>query len=395
MHIAEQALALQRAGLSIRIVTYHLGRDVAELPTTRTVRVPWYTKTGPGPSWHKFYVDPLLLATTMRVARAWQPDIIHAHLHEGCVLGAFVARTMRLPLVFDVQGSLTGELIAHRFVLTRPVWLRNVWYALERRIDHWPDVVVAQSTEMRAELEQRFGVPAGRIVMAYDGVNTDVFRPGPADAMLRARLGIPEGRKVVVYLGGLSPHKGVDILLDAFPKVLTHVPEAFLLLMGYPREEHYRRRVYREGLQDAVRVTGRIPYEEASRYLRLGDIAVAPKRSQTEANGKIYNYMAAGLPTVAFDTIVNRDILGDLGVYVYELDDIKGLAAAMVKLLTDEQARKDLAEKIREKAVRDYSWDKVAGRLAGAYAKAQRLAQRPTASVEFDKLQTREHRGPQ
>lgn len=370
MHIAEQAYALQRAGFVVQIVTYHLGRDLPGLVVRRTWRVPWYRKLGPGPSWHKFYVDGLLLIKAWQAARRFKPDIIHAHLHEGCILGAVVSRALGIPLVFDVQGSLTGELIAHRFPLVRLKVLRQGWYALERWIDHLPDMLVAQSTEMYEELVERFRVAPDKIIMTYDGVNTHVFRPGQRDEALMHKLNLPVDRKVIVYLGGLSPHKGVDILLDAFPLVLKAVPSAYLLLMGYPNEEHYRARVKALGLEGSVKITGRIPYEDAPRYLNLGDIAVAPKRSQTEANGKIYNYMAAGLPTVAFDTIVNRDILGDLGAYVHDLNDVKGLAAAIVTLLNDDRLRKTLAERIRRKAVDDYSWDKVAQRLAGAYERA-------------------------
>ncbi|MEX2054887.1 MAG: glycosyltransferase family 4 protein [Candidatus Andersenbacteria bacterium] len=370
MHIAEQAYALQRLGHEVAIVTYHLGRDLKDLKTYRTVRIPWYRQLGPGPSWHKFYVDPLLLLKALKVARHFKPDIIHAHLHEGCVLGIALKKILGIPLVFDVQGSLTGELIAHNFPLVRSGLLKQWWYGLERFIDNRADVVLAQSTEMRSELLERFKVPSTKLFMAYDGVNTQVFRPGQRDPELVKEFNIPADKKVVVYLGGLSPYKGVDSLLDAFPLVLKAAPNTFLLLMGYPNEEKYRQRVQAMGLTDHVRITGRVPYEEAPRYLTLGDIAVAPKRSQTEANGKIYNYMAAGLPTVAFDTLVNRDILGDLGAYVHGIDDVQGLAAAIIDLLKDDAVRAKLSEEVRRKAVQEYSWDGVARRITEAYAAA-------------------------
>jgi len=374
MHIAEQAYALQRRGFEVQIVTYHLGRSLPGLNIQRTVRVPWYRKLGPGPSWHKFYVDPLLLGTAFGVARQFRPQIIHAHLHEGCVLGSALRRRLGIPLLFDVQGSLTGELLAHRFPLAQPAVFRRAWYALERWIDHLPDVLAAQSTEMRQELIERFRVPAERLFMAYDGVNTNVFRPGDRDPYLVSHLGIPEGRKVIVYLGGLDLYKGVETLLEAFPAVLRTVPEAFLLLMGYPNEEHYRQRAVALGVAHAVRVTGKIAYEDAPRYLTLGDIAVAPKRSQTEANGKIYTYMACGLPTVAFDTVMNRDILGNLGVYVRSMGDTTGMAEALIELLRDDERRRVLAERVRERTVREYSWDAVAGRLVEAYEAARVFA---------------------
>lgn len=367
MHIAEQAFALQRKGHIVHIVTYHLGRDLPGLTITRSLPVPWYKKLGPGPSWHKFYVDPLLLITAWKTARTFKPHVIHAHLHEGAVLGWLLKKILGIPMVFDMQGSLTGELIAHNFPLVKTAWLRNIWYAIERMIDHMAETVLVQSSEMRQELEHQFAVPASHIFMAYDGVSTHVFSPGERDPELVNRLQIPAGKKIIVYLGGLSPHKGVDILLEAFPLVLQQVPNAFLLLMGYPNEDRYRQTVETMGLTNSVRVTGRVLYEDAPRYLRLGDIAVAPKRSQTEANGKIYNYMAAGLPTIAFDTLMNREILGELGIYVQDLSKPDNLARAIIRLLTDDQTRQQLAESVRAKAIKDYSWDAVAGRITRAY----------------------------
>ncbi len=371
MHIAEQTFALNRLGFTTKIVTYHLGRDLPGLDIIRTTTIPWYKKLGPGPSWHKFYVDILLLFTAIRVTRQFKPDIIHAHLHEGAVLGWILKKVFAIPLVFDMQGSLTGELIAHNFPLVRPTFLKSGWYKVEETIDHLADAIIVQSTEMRQEVEKRFHVAPTKVFIAYDGVSTDLFKPGEPDHELIKKLNIPPHKKVVVYLGGLSPHKGVDILLDAFPLVLEKVPDAFLLIMGYPNEDHYRSRVHDMGLEANVRVTGKVTYEEAPRYLRLGHIAVAPKRSQTEANGKIYNYMACGLPTVAFDTIVNRDILGDLGTYVNDLNDKAGLAGAITNLLTNDTFRQQLGEQVRHKAVQDYSWDKVAGRIVNAYTAAQ------------------------
>lgn len=369
VHIAEQAYALQRLGLEVLIVTYGLGRNLPGIATWRTVRWPWYRKLSPGPSWHKFYVDISLFISAWRAVRRFRPDIIHAHLHEGGLIGSVVARTLGIPLVFDVQGSLTGELLAHRFLLARFTWMQQVWYALERWINGLADVIVAQSTEMRRELIDRFRVGPDRIRMAYDGVNVHTFHPEARDETLAQTLDIPSTARghVIVYLGGLSPHKGVDSLLAAFQQVVVEVPQAFLLLMGYPGAKSYQAKVSQLGLEGRVRVIDHVPYQKAARYLALGDIAVAPKRTQTEANGKIYNYMAMGLPTVAFDTVVNRDILGDLGIFTQPMEDAAGLARAIIELLRDPVRRQTLGAQVRAKAVADYSWDAVAQRLRDAY----------------------------
>lgn len=373
VQIAEEVWALQRMGYEVKVVTYGLGRDVPHVTTARIARVPWYTKLEAGPTLHKFYLDPMLAVKAVQVAREFKPDIIHGHLHEGCMIGSLVQKLYSAPLLFDLQGSLTGELVAYNFSLTRLPTLRKAWYHFEEWIDHLANVIVTQATNMERELIDFFHMPADRVILTYDGVNTSIFTPTEPDKSLRSQLKIPEGKRVVVYLGGLTEFQGVDDLLAAWPKVVAAVPGAFLLLMGYPNEETYRARTHELRIADSVLVTGKIPYDQAPRYLTLGEIAVSPKRSATEANGKIYNYMACGLPTVAFDTVVNHDILGDLGVYVKEIGDVTGLAQSMVTLLQDEKGIKRIGSLVREKAVADYSWDAVARRMAGAYRMAQKV----------------------
>lgn len=367
VHVAEQAWALRRRGHDVLVATYGIGRDLPHIRTARTWKFPWYKRESIGPSWHKFYVDIFLLFTVLRAAWKFQPDVLHAHLHEGCLLGWFTRLFFGIPLVFDCQGSLTGELIAHNFPLVGSPWMQTAWYRLERWIDRQADVILAQSTEMERELRQRFKISKHKIHMAYDGVNTFTFKPRQYDRALARRLNIPSGKKIIVYLGGLTPHKGADILLKAFQEVRAKIPDSFLLLMGYPNEDRYRHQAQLLGLNQDICITGRVPYENAPQYLSLGHIAVAPKRTQTEANGKIYNYMAAGLPTIAFDTVVNRNILGELGAYVSDSSDAPALAEAMIKLLQSENLRQQLSERGRRHAVQHYSWDNVAKRIEDAY----------------------------
>src|SRR6266540_4844428 len=55
VQIYEVAHSQKSLGNDVRIVTYHLGRDLGDIPTSRTLRLPWYDKRDAGPSAHKFY----------------------------------------------------------------------------------------------------------------------------------------------------------------------------------------------------------------------------------------------------------------------------------------------------------------------------------------------------
>lgn len=364
VRILEEARALTARDVQVRVVTYPVGHEVAGVTTVRTPRVPGLRRLPVGYSPHRLYLDPLLLGTTWRVARAFRPDVLHGHLHEGALIAWLVGRATGRPVVADLQGSLAAELADHGVWPSRGP-LANLAARVEGLILRGPARLLASSSALARELVERWGLPTERVVCLPDGVDPEVFRPGLPTDRLRARLGLA-GRPVVVFLGVLTPYQGVDDLLEAWPRVRARVPEAHLLLMGYPHVERYRAEVMRRSLGNSVTLPGRIPYAQAPQYLALGDVAVSPKRALTEANGKLLNYMAMGLATVAYESPVARELLGEPGVLVPR-GDTRALAEACVRLLADPGERQRRGEALRERAVAAFGWPALAGRLLETY----------------------------
>ena len=193
-----------------------------------------------------------------------------------------------------------------------------------------------------------------RLTSLPDAVDTDAFQPMPKDESLLRKLGIPENKKLIVYLGAMSAYQGVDLLLDALRLLADARSDFHALLMGYP-ESVYVAKASKMGLDDCVTFTGKIEYAKAARYLSLGDLAISPKLSATEANGKLLNYLACGLPIVATDNAVNRELLCDNAVYLHA-DQPEALRDCLSSLLDGEERRLALAERSSRYAVEKHSW---------------------------------------
>jgi glycosyltransferase involved in cell wall biosynthesis len=269
--------------------------------------------------------------------------------------------------VADLQGSLTGEMEAHGFFNRFPR-LAGAFGRLERWIVRQPNLLLTSSGGFARALKETFGAPSERIDLLPDFVDTGRFRPGyPVDDLVR-RYGL-RGKKVVAFLGVLTPYQGVDILLEeVVPGVIARSPEAHFLIMGYPHADRYEDKARAAGLSEHVTFTGRVPYADAPRHLCLAHAAVSPKSSASEANGKLLNYMAAGLPTVVFDMPVNREILGADGVYVRP-GDAEGLANALAGLLADADGARSLGRRLRERAERQYGQEACGRSLVAHYSR--------------------------
>lgn len=365
VRILQQTLALQDRGHQVQVLTYPTGWDVPGVEASRARGWPGLREVQIGPRPAKIPLDAALLAHSLAFARRWRPDVICGYLHEGALIGWLTSRVLRVPLAFDFQGSLVGELAGHG-------WLkrRGAAYGFFRRLERWihglPDVIMC-SSQHAVDWLKREG--HSRSVRALpDCVDTALFDPSrfseTSRASLRARLGIPDGRAVVVYLGLLGEHQGISLLLRAAGRLSESAPDIHFLVMGYPSVETYRKMAAEMGLGDRVTFTGKVRYEEAPFYLFLGDVAAAPKVSDSEGHGKLLNYMAMQLPTVAFDAPVSREYLGEQGRYA-TFGDAESLAQHLAELVFSED-RASVGEALRRRVEAYFSCETMGASVEAA-----------------------------
>ncbi len=374
VRIYEESVALQRLGNEVEICTYASGRDVPGL-TVRRVRGNQGANPRIGPSRRKILFDVALSGLVLRENARFRPDVIHAHLHEGAAIGWLANAFHRRPMVFDFQGSMTSEMVDHQW-LRRDSRRYRALRRLESLINRFPSAIITSSANAADVLHHEFRYPRSRIFVMADSVDTRRFRPRweledmSVVAEQKAELRLPVDRRIVVYLGLLAPYQGIDYLLLAARQLRDqHVPVHFLI-MGYPNVDAYVEQAAALGVSGIVTFTGRVDYFDAPRRLAVGDIAISPKLSETEGNGKLLNYMACGLPTVAFDTPVAREILGEAGVYAPR-QDVAGLAAAIRRLVEDDGERQTLGRQLRERAIGRYDWVTAARGMMDLYDSLQ------------------------
>jgi glycosyltransferase involved in cell wall biosynthesis len=349
VRIEEEARLLQGLGHRVEILTYGLGRDRPGLSIHRITRLPGYRKKAPGASIYKFPQDILLRWLTDRMTKSRRPDLIWAHLHEGAYIAEPVARAYQIPLWMDRQGSLVEELASHGTLKKESrvgQWMFDKELDLEDRVD----CVLVNTDGAHKQLTERPGIHVRKLP---DTVDTDRFRPSSFPEDLARKLGLSSDIPIVLYLGLIAPHQGTDLLIDAFSLLRKKGKKAYLLLMGYPNLEAAKRLIREKGLEELATVVGPIPYEEAHRYLALGTVAVSPKTSLTEGNGKLLNYMAMGLPTVAFNTPTNYELLGDAGRLTTP-GNIEELAQGIAELVDDGNMREDASQAGRKRAVEHF-----------------------------------------
>ena len=369
IRIYEETLALQALGHHVTIVTYYKGRNLHGLDIRRTPPLPYRTDYEVGSSRHKVAFDLYLALKSFQVAWQLRPDIIHGHMHEGALIGGVLARALRIPLVFDFQGSLSAEMVDHNF-LKRNTLLYRAVRRLEQSICHLPQMTLTSSLQAKNTLQTQFAVPPTQLLPLPDCVDLHRFDPTRFDsaekAALKQQLRIPPTATVITYLGLLTEYQGIHHLLYAASILKQWQKNAHFLIMGYPNVEQFRERAHALGVDDCVTFTGKIHYDDAPRYLALGDISVSAKISATEGSGKLLNYMALGQPVVAYDTPVHREYLAEHGIYP-SCGNMDQFALDLAKLIDQPDQQKQLGRLLQERARHHYSWQKSAEKISDLY----------------------------
>jgi glycosyltransferase involved in cell wall biosynthesis len=275
-------------------------------------------------------------------------------------------------MILDYQGSLTAEVVAHAFTKPGAAHHRLLRKA-ETWTDHQAEAIITSTSAAVRELVEEYGVPSSRVHAVTDGVDVTQFQPGLNSLDARALYGVQAGTPLLVYTGLLNAYQGVDLLLEALGQLKQAGRVFHALIVGYPNVDAYRAKAESLGLKENVTLPGRLPFEKLPVLLANADIAVSAKLPGSEGNVKLYTYMASGLPTVAFDTPMNREIMGEAGVLVPRVE-AGALADSLAALLDQPSRWSDLGRRARERMVREFSWQSVGRRIEGVYKQALRAA---------------------
>jgi glycosyltransferase involved in cell wall biosynthesis len=268
------------------------------------------------------------------------------------------------PEVYVAQGGNRGGLV-HRVLL----WC-------ERHTYRTADVVIATNETYRRFALERGGVDPERVFVVRSSPDPSRIHRVDPDPSLR------EGRQhLVAYLGTMGQQDGVDLFVETARHVAKARPGQvrFVAMGGGPMLEELREQVRREGLADDVTFTGRVPDEFVRRVLSTADVAISPDPANDFNEyctmNKTLEYMAVGVPVVAFDLEETRVSAADAAVYATP-NDPAGLANLTMELLDDSERRARMGEIGRARVAGDLSWTNSARNLLAAYEEATDHADR-------------------
>lgn len=218
-----------------------------------------------------------------------------------------------------------------------------------------------------ADRFEKLGYPPNQITLLPNGVERTFFAHcdnfvASKVIVLKRKWNIEPKHRVIVYVGSMSlVSHAIDLLLEAFSKVIRSCPDALLLLVG-AGEDFLELQLLVEsmGLHDCVRFVGRVPVDEVMFYYQLGEVSVDPRHRTLPAESslslKLLESIAAGVPCVTTDIGDRKVIMQEAGIAVPPGDAVQ-LAEGILQILE----QPDLAATMRMMALSQRAnnwWDR-------------------------------------
>ena len=276
-------------------------------------------------------------------------------------VGLPVARAAGKPIVMKVGGSgvipLMRKSLAGRVELH---WLRK-----------WASRLMVLNQGMMEEAISD-GFPSELMTWMPNPVDTSEFRPGPPTevADLRRRYGIPGDAHVAIYVGRLSPEKGLPSMLRGFALAAQSMPQALLILLGDgPMRQSLEMMASELGLAPhQVRFAGRVDASEVAYWLRASDVFVLVSPSEGFSCALV-EAMSSGLPAVVSDIPANVQLI-DPGIHGFTVPfgDESAAAEALRATFTNHTLRIRMGQAARQRMIDNCSTQKVIDRYEELFA---------------------------
>jgi glycosyltransferase involved in cell wall biosynthesis len=273
------------------------------------------------------------------------------HRYQTC--GLALARRLSVPLVLRVDALEVREEAS--WGLQRPGWGRLVEHLGEVRLIRRADLIVSVSDTLDKHLAD--SVHAHRRLVLPNGVNLDLFHPGPKDKDLLRGHGL-EGRFVVGWTGGFRPYHGLQAVPEIARRLKTTMPEAVLCFLGTGSMRGQLHDATEE-VRDSVVLLDPVRYEDVPRWVRSFDACMLLGGSADYHYSplKLYEYMACQRPVIGPSAGEISNVLGSGRGYLVPPNDPDAVVDAIVTVAKDPNAAAEVAHRARVFVEGTASWD--------------------------------------
>lgn len=285
-------------------------------------------------------------------------DYLHAHDWLVYYAAKDMKEYARIPLISTIHATEYGR--NHGRIEQD---IQRQIHQMETELTALSDQVIVCSRAMMQEVQQLFSLPEAKVSMIPNGVeiaDAHASLERMQHAMQRSQYA-DQQEPIIFYIGRLVYEKGIQVLIEALPKIREAVPHAKLIIAGSgPMKQALQQLVAEKNLTSCVHFTGFVNDDERNVLLHMANVCVFP--SLYEPFGIVaLEAMQSGTPVVVSDTGGLSEII-EHGVDGYKAipGHTESLAWHVSEALLHPEASAQMAKKAVAKVQERYDWNSIA-----------------------------------
>ena len=303
-----------------------------------------------------------------RQVKKLRPDVLFSSANFGLLFSPVPqVLLMREGGLFDRYYLSHSAAAQGVRIMAKRYFRRRMMLLSMKHADH----IITPSVAMRDNLLQWAPEVAEKSSTNFYGARHDLFTEPATDKPWRK-----DGTLRLLYVSVYYPHKCPSMLCRAADRLsaggmptvstITMTQEELRITPGAA----YDRRVMTRALEDGTLTLGHHPYSELPTLYRSHDVFVFPSVSETFGHPMV-EAMASGLPIVAADTAINREICGDGAIYFAPFS-VEDLSRQLRRLDDDAELRRAIAANARRRVSAEFNWEDHVDRLVRVFETVRR-----------------------
>lgn len=253
------------------------------------------------------FYDPVWIRGIENFVKKYHINILHVHDLPLVKTTYKVAKKYNIPVVADFHEDFPELVEAVRpnnlSVLQQFYFSYKRWKKYEADISKKVDRIITVVEEQMENLKRDYDLPSNKITVVHNTIDLDKYK-GINTAHVSS-----ENEFKISYIGGLAPHRGLDIAIRDMPQVVSNIPQAKLIIIGKGRgeiEKNLKDLTEQIGVSENVQFLGWKRPTELPLYFRQSNIGIIPhhhayKHAEISAPNKLFEYMYFKVPLLVSD----------------------------------------------------------------------------------------------
>jgi glycosyltransferase involved in cell wall biosynthesis len=290
-------------------------------------------------------------------------DVVHTHASKAGIIGRAAAWAAKIPYVVHTvhgppfhkyAGSFQNFIYktAERWAAKR---CHKIYAVAQAMIDQYIEAKIAEPKKFK---------------VVYSGMELEPFLNSKSDKKFREKLSIPQNASVIGTVARLFPLKGYEFFIPVAAEIVKSYPDVRFLIVGNGiLHDMLNKQIAELGLKNNFIFVGLVSPSEVYKYIAEIDILIHLSLREGLPRAVVQS-LASGKPVIGYNLdgtpeVIENDVTG----YLLEAQEIEGVAAAAIKILSNPEKAKEIGENGKMLVKEKFDWRIMSKELLNDYLK--------------------------